>query len=104
VTRTGPDPALRDHYERLRQRALGSLSTAETSAGYGLLRRRGMLAWMRTCAACTSPGKLPAPVASPASSTSTGLLLAPEGEAELVQVLTTLILSSHVTKPRPLIQ
>jgi hypothetical protein len=47
---------------------------------------------------------LPAPVASPASSTSTGLLLAPEGEAELVQVLTTLILSSHVTKPRPLIQ
>lgn len=104
MTRTGPDPALRHQYERLRERALGGISTAETSAGYGLLLRRGMLAWMRTCAACTALGELPAPVAAPASSTSTGLLLAPEGEAELVQVLTTLILSSHVTKQRPLIQ
>lgn len=96
----GPDPALEDHYENLRQRALSGPSTAETSAGYGLLVRRGMLAWMRTCAACTPPndGSAPArsaPVAPPVSSDPTGALLAPDVEAELVEVLTALILSSQ---------
>ena len=92
---TGTDPALVDHYERLRRRALCGPSTAEASAGYGLLVRRGMLAWMRTCAACT-PTQEPAPVAPPVSGTPTGTLLAAGVEAELVELLTALILSSQV--------
>jgi hypothetical protein len=53
-----------------------------------------MLAWMRTFAACTPPIE-PAPVAPPVSSTATGTLLAPGEEAELVELLTALILSSQ---------
>lgn len=91
---TRPDPLLVDHYERLRRRALSGLSTAEPTAGYGLLVQRGMLAWMRTCASCTPP-EGPAPVAPPVSNAPTSTLLIPGVEAELVELLAALILNSQ---------
>ena len=74
--------ALADEYERLRRIALSSAITSEGRAGYGLFLQRGMLVWMRTWAVCTVSSSV-APVRE----------IPVAVEADLVQVLTAMILS-----------
>jgi hypothetical protein len=100
-------PPLEDRYEKLRRRALGDADPwaepAPSGAGYGLFVQRGMLAWMRTCMAC-APHVEPArpallthsgvvPTQNGVVPTQDGAVLPPGVEAELIQVLTALILS-----------
>lgn len=83
--------ALVDEYERLRRYAFSNAFSFDRRAGYGLLVQRGMLVWMRTWAACTVSSS-----AAPTCEVPTP----PAVEAELVEVLTALILSSYLDKNR----
>lgn len=71
-------------YERLRERALDPRGPREM--GYGLLVQRGMLAWMRTSAAC-APVKRQGPC-------STAMPLPAPLEGELVRTIVSLIVDS----------
>lgn len=75
-----PAPA----YEQLRTHALDPRGPREM--GYGLLVQRGMLAWMRTAAAC-------APAGRQAPCSTTVPLPAPL-EGELVRTLVSLIVDN----------
>ncbi|MDK1022178.1 MAG: hypothetical protein QGD90_11145 [Candidatus Hydrogenedentes bacterium] len=77
-----PAPA----YERLRTRALNPCGPREM--GYGLLVQRGILAWMRTAAAC-------APVKQQGSS---AMPLPVPLDSELVRTIVSLIVDSQAVR------
>ena len=79
-----PAPA----YEQLRTRALDPGGPREM--GYGLLVQRGMLAWMRTAAACTPAGRQ--------APRSTTVRLAPPLEGELVRTIVSLLVDSQAVR------
>ena len=75
-------------YEQLRTRALDPGGPREM--GYGLLMQRGMLAWMRTAAACVPPVK---------QQGSTAMPLPVPLEGELVRMIVSLIVDSQAVMP-----
>ena len=77
--------SLTNEYERLRRMALSRAS--EGRAGYGLFLLRGMVVWMRTWAVCRVSSS-----ASPVHEIPAAV------EADLVQVLTAMILSTYLDK------
>lgn len=87
-----PVPQLENAYERLRPSALESPHKADRGVGYFLIVQRGLLVWMRTCAAGT-----PHACAAPAPRAPAGPV-PPGAERDLVSALVSLIVGGRPTE------
>jgi hypothetical protein len=86
------DPAIVSAYEDLRQVARGDDKQGR-SAGYALLLRSGMAAWMMACAALTGSSPPPSPCA-----TADGQFIPAAFQIEIVVLLANMALSVHASQ------